>query len=293
MEIYQLEAFIAVSETGNLTRAAQMMNISQSALSSQIKALERELGVGLFIRQPRGMQLSRVGEKMISEARAVVQASLQMKQKAMDLHTRISGSLNIGINTDPKFLQVSDISKRMTEQMPGVSLSYIESRTFETSQMLRQEKIDVGFHYGRIQEDSIFSLTLSMVDICVVIPIGMAKHMEHERIETIATLPWVWTRHGCPFHLEFQNRLRGKNLKLNPVTEAVEENIVKELVKSGTGLALMRKDEALELVREGAAIVWKGFDMQLPLGIACVKKRKSEKIISGFLTIIKEKYKIS
>ncbi|OGR15088.1 MAG: hypothetical protein A2277_20770 [Desulfobacterales bacterium RIFOXYA12_FULL_46_15] len=293
MEIYQLEAFIAVSETGNLTRAAQMMNISQSALSSQIKALERELGVGLFIRQPRGMQLSRVGEKMISEARAVVQASLQMKQKAMDLHTRISGSLNIGINTDPKFLQVSDISKRMTEQMPGVSLSYIESRTFETSQMLRQEKIDVGFHYGRIQEDSIFSLTLSMVDICVVIPIGMAKHMEHERIETIATLPWVWTRHGCPFHLEFQNRLRGKNLKLNPVTEAVEENIVKELVKSGTGLALMRKDEALELVREGAAIIWNGFEMKILLGIACLEKRQSEKIISGFLNALKEKYKIS
>ena len=145
MEIYQLEAFIAVSETGNLTRAAEKMNISQSALSSQIKALEEELGVVLFIRQPRGMQLSRMGMELLFDAGAVVRASIQMKQKAMDLHTRVAGSLNIGINTDPKFLQVSDISRRMTDKMPGVNLSFIESQTFETVQMLKKEKMDIAW----------------------------------------------------------------------------------------------------------------------------------------------------
>jgi DNA-binding transcriptional LysR family regulator len=292
MEIYQLQSFIAVSETGNLTRAARRMNISQSALSSQIKALEAELGVDLFIRQPKGMQLTRMGMDLLFDAGAVVRASLQMKQKAMDLQTRVAGVLNIGINTDPKFLQVSDISRRMTEKMPVVNLSFLESQTFETVQMLKKEKIDVGYHYGLIQEESIFSLTLSMVDVCVVIPADMAEHRENADIEIIAGLPWVWTRHGCPFHMEFHKRLKGKNIKLNQVTDAVEENIVKELVKSGTGVALMRKDEALDLVREQTAIIWKGFGIQMPLGIACLEKRKAEKIISGFLDVIKEKYQI-
>src|SRR3989339_2218493 len=137
MEIYQLEAFIAVSETGNLTRAAQKMNISQSALSSHIKALEQELGVELFIRQPKGMQLSKMGKELLSEAEAILQASRKMKQKAMDLHDRISGTLNIGINTDPKFLEVSDISRKIAGLMPGVSLSFMESQTFETCHMLK------------------------------------------------------------------------------------------------------------------------------------------------------------
>ena len=293
MEIYQLQSFIAVSETGNLTRAAKRMNISQSALSSQIKALEEELGVDLFIRQPKGMQLSKMGKELLFEAETIVRASLKMKQKALDLQTRISGILNIGINTDPRFLQVSDLSRRISERMPEVNLSFIESQTFETGQMLKDERIDVGFHYGRIPEDSIFSLTLSTVTVCVVIPTVMASHMKDADIEIIARLPWVWTRHGCPFHLEFLNRLKDKDLKLNQVTDAVEENIVKELVKSGTGVALMRKDEALELVREETAMIWKGFDMQMPLGISCLEKRKAEKIISGFLDVIKEKYKIS
>ncbi len=293
MEIYQLESFMTVSETGNLTRAAQRMNISQSALSSQIKSLEEELGVELFIRQPRGMQLSKTGKELLFEAEAIVQASLKMKQKAANLKTGLFGGLNIGINTDPKFLEVSNISRKMAECLPRVNLSFIETQTFETCHMLKTQKIDVGFHYGSIEELSIRSLTLSWVVVCVVIPAAMAKYMEDEGIEIIANLPWVWTRHACPFHLEFRNRLKGKNLKLNQVTDAVEENIVKELVKSGTGLALMRKDQALDLVREGAAIVWKGFDMQLPLGVACLEKRKSEKIISGFFNVMKEKYQIS
>lgn len=290
MEIYQLESFMAVSETGNLTRAAQKMNISQSALSSQIKTLEEELGVELFIRQPRGMQLTQTGKELLQEAEAIVQSALKMKRKASDLKTGLFGGLNIGINTDPKFLEVSDISRKMAECMPRVNLSFIETQTFETCDMLKTGKIDVGFHYGMIQESSICSLTLSRVVVCVVIPTAMATDMADKNIDIVASLPWVWTRHNCPFHLEFKNRVKGKNLKLNQVTDAVEENIVKELVKSGTGVALMRQDEALELVREGAAIIWKGFDMNLPLGVACLEKRKSEKIISGFLMVIKEKY---
>lgn len=292
MEIYQLQSFLAVSETGNLTRAAHRMNISQSALSSQIKSLEEELGLDLFIRQPRGMQLSPAGRTLLFEAVEIVRASLKMKQKAMEIKDRVSGNLNIGINTDPKFLEVSDISRKMADSLPFVNLSFIETQTYETCELLRQGKIDVGFHYGRIEEASVLSLTLLQVEVCVVIPLAMAKGMEDAGIETIAGLPWVWTRYGCPFHIEFRNCIQNKQLKLNQVADAVEENIVKELVKSGTGVALMRKNEGLDLVREGAAVIWNGFEMKLPLGLACLEKRKSEKVISGFLAVIKEKYRL-
>jgi DNA-binding transcriptional LysR family regulator len=54
MEIYQLRAFLAVARHGHLTRAAEQMHISQSAVSKQIKALEDELGVVLFARTSSG-----------------------------------------------------------------------------------------------------------------------------------------------------------------------------------------------------------------------------------------------
>lgn len=292
MEIYQLNSFIAISETGSLTRAAKQNNISQSAMSSQIKALEDELGILLFTRQAKGMTLTPKGRELLKEARTVVQSSRKMKQKARDLQSTISGELNVGINTDPRFLQVSDISKRISREMPHLKISFIETQTFETCNFLLDEKIDVGFHYGRMEDSSIYSVALFFVAICAVLPIGMAKNNEHAGLEKIINLPWVWTRKECPFHAAFKRDLEKRNLELNQAADAVEENIVRELVKSGTGVALMRKDEAAELVREGAAIIWKGFELELPLGIACLEKRKTQSHISGFFEIMKEKYTI-
>lgn len=290
MEIYQLNSFIAVCETKNLTRAAGMMNISQSAMSSQIKALESELGITLFRRQAKGMQLTQKGEPLLKEAKRVVLAFKKMKQKALDLQQNISGELNIGINTDPRFLEISDIRKSMSRQMPGLNISFIESQTFETCKMLTNEKIDVGFHYGTITDISIYSLPLVEVVICVVIPSGIAENSEHADFETLVSLPWVWTRYGCPFHVAFEKELETRQLKLNRVADAVQENIVRELVKSGAGVALMRKAEAQELVLDGDAVIWKGLEMKIPLAVACLEKRRTEGIISEFFKNISEKY---
>jgi len=125
-----------------------------------------------------------------------------------------------------------------------------------------------------------------------VLPINMAQGNGDAPLEKIASLPWVWTKYGCPFHVALRKELEKRSLQLNQVTDAVEENIVRELVKAGTGAALMRKDEALDLVRHGEAIIWSGLELEIPLGIACLEKRKTERIISTFFKIIKEKYRI-
>ncbi len=63
MELYQLNSFVTIARLGSLSRAAENLHISLSALSNQIKLLEEELGLSLFIRKPRGMKLSNEGEK--------------------------------------------------------------------------------------------------------------------------------------------------------------------------------------------------------------------------------------
>jgi len=63
MELYQLKTFVTVAEEGHLTRAAERLFTSQPAISAHIKSLEEELGVTLFHRTPKGMQLTTEGEK--------------------------------------------------------------------------------------------------------------------------------------------------------------------------------------------------------------------------------------
>ncbi|MCF6249350.1 MAG: LysR family transcriptional regulator [Desulfobacula sp.] len=289
MELYQLKSFIHVAKTCNLTRAAGTMNISLSALSSQIKALEDELSIPLFLRGPKGMQLTDKGYTLLKEAKKVVMAAKRFEQTACELEATVTGIINIGINTDPRFLEISDISSRVKGLFPKVNLSFIETQTFETVKMLQDEEIDVGYHYGEINEEFVHSTQLSTVEICIVLPQRLVKEFADADLETIAGLPWVWAKHGCPFHMALKADLDKRDIQLNQVTDAAAENIVRELVKSGTGVALMRKDEALDLVAQKSAAIWKGYKLDMPLGIACMDSRKKEPVISGFMAAIGEK----
>jgi DNA-binding transcriptional LysR family regulator len=293
VELYQIKSFIEIARIRNLTKAADILNISQSALSSQIKALESYLGVSLFERTAKGMVLTSSGDILLSNAKIIVQGARAMEQKASDLRANVHGTLNIGINTEPQFIDVFGIRREVLKILPKVKINFVESQAFETREMLLQEKIDTGFHFDKIEDLSVHSIELSQVEICVVMPLSLVQNENDLSIEKIATLPWIWTEQNCPFHNKFKQAFENQFLEFNQVTDAVEEHLVRELVKSGTGLALMRKDEALELKKHGHAMIWKekDFVLKIPLNIICLSKRKNEKLICSFMNLIQEKYK--
>ena len=78
MEIYQLRAFIAVARTGHMTRAAEQLHLTQSAVSKQLKALEEEFGASLFERTPSGMTLSAVGRRLMPLAKRTLEAATEL-----------------------------------------------------------------------------------------------------------------------------------------------------------------------------------------------------------------------
>jgi LysR family transcriptional regulator, benzoate and cis,cis-muconate-responsive activator of ben and cat genes len=72
MSLTQLEYFVAVAETGSVTRAARRCAVSQPPLTRQLRALEAELEAQLFERRPRGMALTLAGSRLLEHARAVL-----------------------------------------------------------------------------------------------------------------------------------------------------------------------------------------------------------------------------
>ncbi|GAA3685988.1 LysR family transcriptional regulator [Nonomuraea antimicrobica] len=101
VELRQLEYFVAVADEGGFGRAAERIGIVQSAVSQQVRRLERELGVRLFDRSTRHVRLTGDGERLLTEARAVLAATRRLRRAAADVVAGDEGVLRLGVVRGP------------------------------------------------------------------------------------------------------------------------------------------------------------------------------------------------
>lgn len=281
MELFQLRSFQAVAQTGNLTRAAETLHLSQSALSVQIRNLEDELGVELFTRQAKGMRLTPAGEALLPHAGEILEKSAEMGRAALHLRGEVGGSLNIGLNTDPTFLRLNRVIRAVTTALPRVSLTFCISQTLTTEGMLRRGEMDMGFAFGTSFPADVTVVELATTPVSVVVPAHLIQDSSALDWRRIAAMPWVWTTCQCPFHLLCRERMDEAGVRPNTVTEAVDENIVKELALGGLGVTLLRKAEALDVVRQGAGVIWEPGELQVPLSLTWLARRDGDRLITS------------
>src|SRR3954462_4431814 len=97
MEIRQLEYFVAVAEEANFTRAAERVHISQSGVSAQIRALERELGAELFDRSGRVARLTGAGEAALPFAKSTLDAAAGVRDAVDEVNGLVRGRVTAGM----------------------------------------------------------------------------------------------------------------------------------------------------------------------------------------------------
>jgi DNA-binding transcriptional LysR family regulator len=146
MELRHLRYFVAVAEEGHITRAAERLGIQQPPLSHQIRALERELGVQLFRRLPRGVELTEAGRSFVEDARAALARVGHGVEAAKRVARGEQGHLRLAFPpTAPFHPFVPRIILAFREAYPMVSLTMEESLRAEILERVRGGQIDVGF----------------------------------------------------------------------------------------------------------------------------------------------------
>src|SRR3954452_15236677 len=147
MELRHLRYFAVTAEEGHITRAAECLDMQQPPLSRQIKALERELGVQLFRRKARGVELTDAGGTLLQAARDI----LPRVQRAIEATQRTAkgeqGQVRIGAApTAPFHAFVPRVVRSFRDAFPRVTLTLEESLSHDLFQRLRDEQIDVAFY---------------------------------------------------------------------------------------------------------------------------------------------------
>ncbi|MGI9246576.1 MAG: LysR family transcriptional regulator [Steroidobacteraceae bacterium] len=146
LELRLLRSFVTVDETGNVGRAAARLHISQPPLTRQIQQLERDLGVRLFERSARGVELTDAGTLFLEEARNLLLLAEQSKERVQRAGRGEMGRFDVAIFGSAIFDMIPQILLAFRRQNPQVNLVVHSMNRGEQIEALRQRRIDAGFN---------------------------------------------------------------------------------------------------------------------------------------------------
>ncbi len=145
MELRQLEHFVAVAEEGHFTRAASRCHISQSALSTSIRSLERELGSPLFVRTTRTVALTDAGRVLLDEARRTLAAAASARESVQAVQGLLRGSLQVGGIETPGMLDQAALLASFRDLHPAVDIRYMRDTSMALVPEVAASRLDVAF----------------------------------------------------------------------------------------------------------------------------------------------------
>ena len=161
MDLRQIEYIIRLAETQSLTKTAEDILISPSALSQHLSKLENELGTPLFKRVKGAWPLTEAGRIYVEAAQEIIQCFRRMKKDINDIATCESGIISIGISSNKSSRMFASVFPRFKERYPNIKIKLSEGRTREINIMAEKGFIDLafsttGFEYPALSYQSLF-----------------------------------------------------------------------------------------------------------------------------------------
>jgi DNA-binding transcriptional LysR family regulator len=287
LELYQLKGFQAVAELANLTRAAERLHISQPALSSQVKALEDELGVTLFERTPTGMALTQGGRQLLARAESVLEAAQALLSEAAALKGEVGGRARVGTLADPEFIRVGELLGAMTRDHPMIGIEFRHMVTGEAFEAVLAGDLDCSFYYGPRSSPRMARLALREFGYRIAAPIAWRSEIRKAGWREIAALPWIIPP-AISTHADLARAMfDANNVAPEKVVEADNEAVVSSLVVSGIGLALMREDQALARAKAKEICLWRDIRLPTTLEFIHLAERAREDPIAALTRVLR------
>lgn len=191
LDLQQLKCFVVLAEQLHFGRAAACLHISQPPLSLKIRALENKLGLQLFLRSSRHVELTHSGQILLHEARRLLRDADQLTKLAASLELGEAGALAIGYNAVMSYRLMPNLVAAFSERFPRVKLSLHEMVSAEQIKALREHRLDVGLLRPPLPKD-FQTLPLGNEEMLVFLP---ANHplaaQDAIEIEALASEPMV------------------------------------------------------------------------------------------------------
>lgn len=172
IELRHLRYFIAVAEELNFRRAADRVHIDQTPLSRTIRDLEERLGVVLFIRAPRKLQLTPAGAKLLEHSLKLFIRLERTKRIVRETDVRHREPLRIGVADSTAQPKLAECLTRWRAIAPDIPLEFTEMRVAELLAALRSKEVHAGFSFGLPDDEAIAQQPAWSNPIVAILPQG-------------------------------------------------------------------------------------------------------------------------
>lgn len=292
MELYQLRAFAAVADSGQLTRAADRLHLSQPAVSAQIKALEEDLGQRLFDRTSSGMELTLVGRELLELAQRVLAAADALKTQASALSNQVVGKLSIGTLSDPQFIRVGELLRLAVKRFPHLDLELHNVFSKSALESVMDGGLDASFYFGELPDTSVAGLRLTEMAYRVVAPAAWAERFKAGSWADIAALPWILAPEKSTHQALTRGLFAAHHVQPVRWVEADNESVIANLVQSGVGVSLVREDVALAMQKAGQLFLWDPPRLPTTLWFIYLAERAQDPLIGVLVRMLRELWRL-
>lgn len=155
MTLEQLRIFVAVAERQHMTRAAEALHLTQSAVSAAVAALEASHDVRLFHRVGRGIELTDAGRALLDDARAVLARAAAAEQALADRGTLLRGRLGLVASQTIANYWLPRFLARFSAAHPGVAIDLAMANTALAAEQVRRGEAELGFVEGLVDDPAL------------------------------------------------------------------------------------------------------------------------------------------
>jgi DNA-binding transcriptional LysR family regulator len=294
MEIRQLKAFLAIAEAKTFTAGARRVNVTQAAISMQIKQLEDEVGLPIFTRTPRRVILTEAGEYLLERARKILREHDSALAEIAEVAGAEYGRLRIGSASGTFAMnQLPLIMSGLREKFPHAELTVSAGTSEKLVDKMMHGEIDTAFVSLPVDNLNVTTESLFSDEI---VAIAHPKHpLAKEKYISAATLAGeklILGERGGNTRRMIDEFFNAANVRPNIAMELSRQEAINVMVENNLGVGMAGAKSVAREIRDGKLISWfiEGAEIKWELGLARLRGGHFSPIGKEFVRLCKESF---
>lgn len=236
MDYKQLRAFLTIAETGNMTRASEMLHLVQPAISRQLRLLEEDIGVKLFQRERYGMALTEAGKSLLGYARRAMLELDRARAELSGSSAEVAGIVTVGLLPSTCDLLASALVSAVAREHPRIVIRIVMDYAGTLEQLIESGEIDAALLYGfehepRVQARALVTEPLWLIGSAAA---GLNRR-QPVKLESLADMALILPNGPGGMRTFIDHICAVSHLTLQVSAETNAMSVMKSLVLGGHG----------------------------------------------------------